>query len=356
MPRFYRQPPAARVGRNNMKQLVRRVAAGQQAEADARSDEADITRLKVRNQDGEMIDLSAFIRTRRMTGPYNIPHYNMYKSIAVNGNSGPGYSSGQAIAIHEFLYPLIQGYDSVELEADVELGGTDQKFNLLMGRQLQEQHGQKPQVVLTMPILEGLDGVQKMSKSLNNYVGIADAPDEMFGRIMSISDELMWRYYELLSFRPMSEINQLRRQLDEGLNPRDVKVQLAQELIARFHTQEAAVKAHENFVARFRKGDIPDEMPELTLSAGTDGLPIANLLKQAGLNFRRVPSRPSAARTRSRSPNCSCTPARTAMTSNRESTPGPRRWTSCSGRSTRMTAPWTQGPPRRSGPSCARGS
>jgi tyrosyl-tRNA synthetase len=193
------------------------------------------------------------------------------------------YKGGQSISIHEFLYPLVQGYDSVAMKADVELGGTDQKFNLLVGRQLQDAYGQEPQVALTMPILVGLDGVQKMSKSLNNYVGIADAPDEMFGRIMSISDELMWRYYELLSFRPMSEINQLRRQLDEGLNPRDVKVQLAQELIARFHTQEAAVKAHENFVARFRKGDIPDEMPELTLSAGTDGLPIANLLKQAGL-------------------------------------------------------------------------
>ncbi len=193
------------------------------------------------------------------------------------------YKGGQSISIHEFLYPLVQGYDSVAMKADVELGGTDQKFNLLVGRQLQEAYGQEPQVALTMPILEGLDGVQKMSKSLNNYVGIADSPDEMFGKIMSISDELMWRYYELLSFRSMSDINQLQRKVEDGFNPRDVKVQLAEELIERFHSREAAIKANENFVARFRKGDMPDEMPELTFTAGDDGLPIANLLKQAGL-------------------------------------------------------------------------
>jgi tyrosyl-tRNA synthetase len=193
------------------------------------------------------------------------------------------YKSGQSISIHEFLYPLVQGYDSVAMKADVELGGTDQKFNLLVGRQLQEAYGQAPQVALTMPILEGLDGVQKMSKSLDNYVGIADSPDDMFGKIMSISDELMWRYYELLSFRSMSEINRLRRQVEEGFNPRDAKVQLAEELIERFHSREAAIKANEHFVARFRKGDLPEEMPELTLSAGVNGLPIANLLKQAGL-------------------------------------------------------------------------
>ncbi|MCW8890669.1 MAG: tyrosine--tRNA ligase [Sedimenticola sp.] len=192
------------------------------------------------------------------------------------------YKNGQPIAIHEFLYPLVQGYDSVALQSDVELGGTDQKFNLLVGRQLQEIYGQEPQVVLTMPILEGLDGVQKMSKSLGNYIGIADQPDDMFGKIMSISDELMWRYYELLSFKPMSEINALQQRVAEGMNPRDAKVLLAEELIERFHDKSAAAKAHENFVARFQKGAMPDEMPELTMEAG-EGLSIANLLKDAEL-------------------------------------------------------------------------
>jgi len=192
------------------------------------------------------------------------------------------YKSGQPIAIHEFLYPLVQGYDSVALQSDVELGGTDQKFNLLVGRQLQEVYGQEPQVVLTMPILEGLDGVQKMSKSLNNYIGIADQPDDMFGKIMSVSDELMWRYYELLSFRPMSEVNALQERVEAGMNPRDAKVMLAEELIERFHNKAAATKAHENFVARFQQGAMPDDMPELALTADT-GLPIANLLKEAEL-------------------------------------------------------------------------
>lgn len=193
------------------------------------------------------------------------------------------YKGGQPIAIHEFLYPLIQGYDSVAMKADVELGGTDQKFNLLVGRQLQEIYGQKPQVVMTMPILEGLDGVQKMSKSLNNYIGVADAPDDMFGKIMSISDELMWRYFELLSFRPVDEINRWRVQCQEGANPRDYKVSLAQEIIERFHSSSAAQKALENFEARFQKGQMPEEMDELTLASMEEGYPIANLLKDAGL-------------------------------------------------------------------------
>ncbi|MCU7936073.1 MAG: tyrosine--tRNA ligase [Candidatus Thiodiazotropha sp. (ex Dulcina madagascariensis)] len=193
------------------------------------------------------------------------------------------YTSGMPIAVHEFLYPLIQGYDSVVLNADVELGGTDQKFNLLVGRQLQEAHGQEPQVVITLPILEGLDGVQKMSKSLNNYIGITDAPEEMFGKIMSISDELMWRYYELLSFRPMDEIEDWKRAVAQGENPRDIKIRLAQELVERFHSRESAVKAHEAFVARFQKGRMPDEMPELRLEAANGGYPIANLLKDGGL-------------------------------------------------------------------------
>ncbi|MDH5446154.1 MAG: tyrosine--tRNA ligase [Gammaproteobacteria bacterium] len=193
------------------------------------------------------------------------------------------YSGGQPIAIHEFLYPLIQGYDSVAMKADVELGGTDQKFNLLVGRELQKHFGQEPQVVLTMPILEGLDGVQKMSKSLNNYIGIADPADEMFGKIMSISDELMWRYFELLSFRPMSEIEQFKKEMAEGKNPRDIKFLLGEEIVARFHTSSEATQARENFIARFQKGAMPEEMPEVELSANDGALPIANLLKDAGL-------------------------------------------------------------------------
>lgn len=190
------------------------------------------------------------------------------------------YKSGQSIAIHEFLYPLIQGYDSVAMKADVELGGTDQKFNLLVGRELQRQYGQEQQVVITMPILEGLDGVQKMSKSLNNYIGISDAPDDMFGKIMSISDDLMWRYFELLSFRPMSEVRKLQTAIADGRNPRDVKFELAEEIIARFHGQTAAKKAQENFIARFQKGAMPDDMPEVTIAPD---LPLANALKEAGL-------------------------------------------------------------------------
>ncbi|MBT3042718.1 MAG: tyrosine--tRNA ligase [Candidatus Thiodiazotropha endolucinida] len=193
------------------------------------------------------------------------------------------YTSGQAIAVHEFLYPLIQGYDSVVLKADVELGGTDQKFNLLVGRQLQEAYQQEPQIVITLPILEGLDGVQKMSKSLNNYIGITDAPEEMFGKVMSISDELMWRYFELLSFRPMSEIVEWKREIEQGANPRDVKIRLAEELVERFHSREQAVKAHEAFVARFQKGQMPDEMAEFDFTASNGGYPIANLLKDAEL-------------------------------------------------------------------------
>ncbi|MCK4742358.1 MAG: tyrosine--tRNA ligase [Sulfuriflexus sp.] len=190
------------------------------------------------------------------------------------------YSNGQPIAIHEFLYPLIQGYDSVAMKADVELGGTDQKFNLLVGRQLQEAFGQKPQVVLTMPILEGLDGVQKMSKSLNNYIGINDTPDDMFGKLMSISDDLMWRYFELLSFRPLAEIEQFKTDIQQGKNPRDIKFLLAEEIIERFHDRGAADKARDNFISRFQKGVMPDEMPEFEFSADT---PIANLLKDAAL-------------------------------------------------------------------------
>jgi tyrosyl-tRNA synthetase len=193
------------------------------------------------------------------------------------------YASGQPIAVHEFLYPLAQGYDSVALQADVELGGTDQKFNLLVGRELQRHYGQEPQCILTLPLLEGLDGVNKMSKSLDNYVGITEAPAEMFGKLMSISDELMWRYYELLSFRPLDEIARLRRECADGRNPRDAKVELAQEIVARFHSRQAAETALAEFESRFRDHAMPESMPEVTLHSGGKGLALPQLCKQAGL-------------------------------------------------------------------------
>lgn len=193
------------------------------------------------------------------------------------------YKSNQPIAIHEFLYPLVQGYDSVALRADVEMGGTDQKFNLLVGRELQRMYGQEQQVVITLPLLEGLDGVNKMSKSLGNYVGITDAPNDMFGKIMSVSDELMWRYFDLLSFRPLAEINKLRQEVQNGFNPRDVKFLLAEELITRFHNKAAATAAQADFITRFQKGALPDDLPEVTLETENPELPIAHLLKQAGL-------------------------------------------------------------------------
>ena len=193
------------------------------------------------------------------------------------------FKSNQPISIHEFLYPLAQGYDSVVLKADVELGGTDQKFNLLMGRQLQESMGQEPQCVLTMPLLEGLDGVQKMSKSLGNYVGIVEPPDDQFGKIMSVSDDLMWRYFELLSFRPLAEISALRKAVAAGQNPRDVKFELAQEIVSRFHGTGAGEAAQREFIARFQQGGVPEDIPDCLLQ--TDGTPqrLANVLKHAGL-------------------------------------------------------------------------
>jgi tyrosyl-tRNA synthetase len=191
------------------------------------------------------------------------------------------FKGNQPISIHELLYPLVQGYDSVAMKADVELGGTDQKFNLLVGRELQRSDGFEPQITLTMPILEGLDGIQKMSKSLKNYIGVNDTPNDMFGKLMSISDDLMWRYFELLSFRPMSDIDSLKQDVEKGKNPRDVKFLLAEEIIARFHDVVSATKAREGFIARFAKGATPDEMPEVTIEGGAIG--VAAMLKQAGL-------------------------------------------------------------------------
>jgi len=193
------------------------------------------------------------------------------------------YKSEQPISIHEFLYPLIQGFDSVALEADVELGGTDQKFNLLVGRQIQQAYGQPRQVVLTMPLLEGLDGVNKMSKSLGNYVGITDEPDDMFGKLMSVSDDLMWRYFELLSFRPLGEIEELRSQVDAGANPRDAKFELAGEIVSRFHNPERADKAKNSFISRFKDGAMPDHIEEVTVQATEGNIGVAHLLRQAQL-------------------------------------------------------------------------
>jgi tyrosyl-tRNA synthetase len=202
------------------------------------------------------------------------------------------YRAGQPIAIHEFLYPLVQGYDSVALQADVELGGTDQKFNLLVGRQLQEAYGQEPQVVMTMPLLEGLDGVNKMSKSLGNYIGITEEPDQMFGKLMSISDELMWRYFELLSFRPNADLERLKRSVDEGRNPRDVKFELGVEIVDRFHGAGGGARARDAFVARFQQGALPEDLAEVTLPVVAGPLGIAQALKSAGL----VPSTSDAYR------------------------------------------------------------
>jgi len=193
------------------------------------------------------------------------------------------YNGGQPIAIHEFLYPLVQGWDSVALESDVELGGTDQRFNLLMGRELQKVEGQKPQTVLMMPLLEGTDGVQKMSKSLGNYIGITDAPNDMFGKVMSISDVLMWRYYDLLSGLSIEQIAAQKERVEQGTNPRDIKIELAKELIARFHSEEDAQAAHNDFIQRFQKKALPDEVPELTVTIAEDTILIANLLKEANL-------------------------------------------------------------------------
>lgn len=193
------------------------------------------------------------------------------------------YANNQPIAIHEFLYPLAQGWDSVAMKSDVELGGTDQKFNLLMGRELQKEEGQEPQIVLMMPILEGLDGVQKMSKSLGNYIGINEVPDDMFGKVMSISDELMWRYFELLSFRGLDEIANFKQAVEQGTNPRDIKFKLAQEIVARFHSEQDAQKAQDNFIARFQKGAMPEDIEEKIIICDGEGIGLPQLLKESGL-------------------------------------------------------------------------
>ena len=208
--------------------------------------------------------------------------YNVARMLE-RDDFGKRYKSGQSIAIHEFLYPLVQGYDSVALKSDLELGGTDQKFNLLVGRELQKDYGQPSQCILTMPLLEGLDGVNKMSKSLGNYIGITESPEQIFGKLMSISDELMWRYLELLSFESLGTIGKWKEEVAGGRNPRDIKVALAQEIVGRFHDRAAAEKALADFEARFKQGQVPEEMPEYTLTAGGEAIFFYQVLKQAGL-------------------------------------------------------------------------
>ena len=217
---------------------------------------------------GEMIKLAA--------------KYNVARMLE-RDDFGKRYRSGQQIAIHEFLYPLVQGYDSVALRADLELGGTDQKFNLLVGRELQKDYGQPAQCVLTMPLLEGIGGGDKMSKSLGNYVGIAESPDQIFGKLMSISDELMWRYVELLSFESLATLRKWKNEVAEGRNPRDIKVAFAQEIVTRFHDRAAAGRALTDFELRFKQGEIPEDMVEVTLASGGEAMPIVQMLKQAGL-------------------------------------------------------------------------
>lgn len=231
----------------------------------------------------EIVFNSAWMESLGAAGMIRLASRHTVARMLERDDFAKRYASGLPIAIHEFLYPLCQGYDSVAMRADVELGGTDQKFNLLVGRELQKQDGQAPQCVLMMPLLEGLDGVNKMSKSLGNYIGIAEAPREIFGKIMSISDSLMWRYFDLLSFRSGGEIAKLRREVEEGRNPRDIKVLLGQELVARFHDHRAAVDALSEFEARFQRGALPDDMPQVKVEVGAAGLPVFQVIKQAGL-------------------------------------------------------------------------
>jgi len=270
------------IGDPSGKNATRPPLSGEEIQANARTYEAQI--YKILDADKTRIEFNSnWMGKMDAAGLVKLASHHTVARMLERDDFKKRYEAGQPISIHEFLYPIVQGYDSVALRADVELGGTDQKFNLLVGRQLQQDYGQEPQVVMTMPLLEGLDGVQKMSKSLGNYVGITDAPGDMFGKLMSISDDLMWRYFELLSFRSLDEVRGLRAAVDGGLNPRDAKFELALEIVARFHDDAAAAAAREAFIAQFREGAMPDDMPELTLQAQDGGLGIAHLLKGAGL-------------------------------------------------------------------------
>jgi tyrosyl-tRNA synthetase len=270
------------IGDPSGKNATRPPLSREEIEANAATYEAQI--YKILDRDKTRIDFNS-----RWMSPMSAAdlvklasHYTVARMLE-RDDFNKRYKSGQSISVHEFLYPIVQGYDSVALEADVELGGTDQKFNLLVGRQLQQEYGQEPQLVMTTPLLEGLDGVQKMSKSLDNYIGITDEPNEMFGKVMSISDELMWRYYEVLSFRRLEYIESLKSRVEGGENPRDAKFELALELVERFHDRKAAESAKAEFVSRFQKGAMPDKIEEVSVSSEGGSLGIAHLLKEAGL-------------------------------------------------------------------------
>ncbi|MDQ7016298.1 MAG: tyrosine--tRNA ligase [Gammaproteobacteria bacterium] len=270
------------IGDPTGKNITRKPLTREQVLENARSYEAQI--FKILDRDKTRVEFnSTWMGKMDAAGLIQLAAKHTVARMLERDDFNKRYKGQQSIAIHEFLYPLIQGWDSVELHADVELGGTDQKFNLLMGRELQKEQGMAPQVVLTMPLLEGLDGVQKMSKSLGNYIGIDEPPEEMFGKLMSISDELMWRYFDLLSFRSTDEIGALKEQVEQGANPRDIKFLLGEEIVARFHSTEVAVGAREAFIARFRKGKMPDKIVEKQVQAGAEGIAIANLLRASEL-------------------------------------------------------------------------
>jgi tyrosyl-tRNA synthetase len=270
------------IGDPSGKNATRPALSPEQIKANAATYEAQI--FKILDEKTTRIEFnSSWMGDMDAAGLIKLSSHHTVARMLERDDFNKRYTGGQPISIHEFLYPIVQGYDSVALKADVELGGTDQKFNLLVGRQLQQDFGQEQQIVLTMPLLEGLDGVQKMSKSLGNYIGITDPAGEMFGKIMSISDVLMWRYFELLSFRTLEDIADVKQRVSDGMNPRDAKFELALELVERFHDARAANAAKDEFVARFQQGAMPDEIPELQLASKDGKLGIANLLKGAGL-------------------------------------------------------------------------
>ena len=270
------------IGDPSGKNATRPPLSPEEIRANAQTYEAQI--YKILDRDKTRIEFnSTWMGDMDAAGLVKLASHHTVARMLERDDFRKRYEGGQPISIHEFLYPIVQGYDSVALKADIELGGTDQKFNLLVGRQLQEDFGQQPQVVMTTPLLEGLDGVQKMSKSLGNYIGITEPPGEMFGKLMSISDDLMWRYFEVLSFRSLDDIEGLRARVQNGMNPRDAKFELAMEIVARFHDDAAAEAAKQEFISRFREGAMPEDMPELTLESDGGTLGIAHLLKGAGL-------------------------------------------------------------------------
>lgn len=270
------------IGDPSGKNATRPALSADEIKANAETYEAQI--FKILDQDKTRVAFNSnWMGDMDAAGLVKLASHHTVARMLERDDFNKRYSGGQPISIHEFLYPIVQGYDSVALKADVELGGTDQKFNLLVGRQMQQAFGQEPQVVLTTPLLEGLDGVQKMSKSLGNYIGITEAPGEMFGKLMSISDDLMWRYFEVLSFRTLDDIAGLKKKVAQGMNPRDAKFELATEIVVRFHDDAAARAAHAEFVARFQQGAMPDDMPELTVASEGGSMGIAHLLKAAAL-------------------------------------------------------------------------